>query len=70
MFMFLKKLFTKTPLGLIVRVENKNKHHAADKQYYVVKVKFTNGVRHLMLTDTEVERALKRVEKNKEDLPK
>mgnify|MGYP003131921155 CR=1 FL=1 len=44
-----------------MKVENKNAHRAADKHYF-----FATHV----LTDKELERAAKRAEKNKEDLPK
>tara|TARA_R100001015_G_C4612974_1_gene168569 strand:+ start:180 stop:407 length:228 start_codon:yes stop_codon:yes gene_type:complete len=54
-----------------MKVENKNAHRAADKEYYfATHVKNTDGeVQMLLLTDKEYERAVKRAEKNKEDLP-
>ena len=59
-----------------MKVENKNAHRAADKEYYFATyVKSDAGpgeddVIQLLLTDKELERAAKRAEKNKEDLPK
>ena len=57
-----------------MKVENKNAHRAADKEYYFATyVKSDAGpgdddVIQLLLTDKELERAAKRAEKNKEDL--
>ena len=59
-----------------MKVENKNAHRAADKEYFFATyVKSDAGpgeddVIQLLLTDKELERAAKRAEKNKEDLPK
>ena len=58
-----------------MKVENKNAHRAADKHYYfATHVMEGDGtgddVMMLLLTDKELERAAKRAEKNKEDLPK
>ena len=59
-----------------MKVENKNRHRAADKEYFFATyVKSDAGpgeddVVQLLLTDKELERASKRAEKNKEDLPK
>ena len=57
-----------------MKVENKNAHRAADKHYYfathVIEGDGTgDDVMMLLLTDKELERAAKRAEKNKEDLP-
>ena len=57
-----------------MKVENKNAHRAADKHYYfATHVMEGDGtgddVMMLLLTDKELERAAKRAEKNKEDLP-
>ena len=57
-----------------MKVENKNAHRAADKHYYfATHVMEGDGtgddVMMLLLTDKELERASKRAEKNKEDLP-
>jgi len=58
-----------------MKVENKNAHRAADKHYFfATHVRDGDGsgddVVMLLLTDKELERASKRAEKNKEDLPK
>jgi hypothetical protein len=58
-----------------MKVENKNAHRAADKEYFfATHVRDGDGggddVVMLLLTDKELERASKRAEKNKEDLPK
>jgi len=59
-----------------MKVNNKNAHRAADKEYYFtayVKSDAKEGeddVVMLLLTDKEFERAAKRAEKNQEDLPK
>ena len=58
-----------------MKVENKNAHRAADKNYYfATHVRDGDGtgddVVMLLLTDKELERAAKRATKNKEDLPK
>ena len=58
-----------------MKVENKNAHRAADKHYFfATHVRDGDGtgddVVMLLLTDKELERAAKRAEKNKEDLPK
>ena len=59
-----------------MKVENKNRHRTADKEYFFATyVKSDAGpgeddVVQLLLTDKELERASKRAEKNKEDLPK
>tara|TARA_R100001510_G_C7655148_1_gene214113 strand:- start:3935 stop:4162 length:228 start_codon:yes stop_codon:yes gene_type:complete len=54
-----------------MKVENKNAHRAADKEYYfATHIKNNDGeVQMLLLTDKEYERAVKRAERNKEDLP-
>ena len=57
-----------------MKVENKNAHLAADKHYFfATHVRDGDGsgddVVMLLLTDKELERAAKRAEKNKEDLP-
>jgi|TARA_A100001515_G_scaffold106165_1_gene86972 hypothetical protein len=57
-----------------MKVENKNAHRAADKHYFfATHVRDGDGsgddVVMLLLTDKELERAAKRAEKNKEDLP-
>ena len=57
-----------------MKVENKNAHRAADKHYFfATHVRDGDGsgddVVMLLLTDKELERASKRAEKNKEDLP-
>jgi hypothetical protein len=52
------------------QVENKQSHWAANSQYNFIRVQFPNGVETgLLFTDKEIERALKRAEKNPEDLP-
>ena len=58
-----------------MKVENKNAHRAADKHYFcATHVRDGDGsgddVVMLLLTDKELERASKRAEKNKEDLPR
>ena len=59
-----------------MKVTNKNAHRAADKEYFfATHVKSEAGageddVVMLLLTDKELERATKRADKNKEDLPK
>ena len=58
-----------------MKVENKNAHRAADKEYFfATHVRDGDGsgddVVMLLLTDKELERAAKRATKNKEDLPK
>ena len=59
-----------------MKVTNKNAHRAADKEYFfATHVKSEAGVGEddvvmLLLTDKELERAAKRADKNKEDLPK
>ena len=59
-----------------MKVKNKNAHRAADKEYFfATHVKSGVGageddVVMLLLTDKELERAAKRADKNKEDLPK
>ena len=57
-----------------MKVENKNAHRAADKEYFfATHVRDGDGsgddVVMLLLTDKELERASKRAEKNKEALP-
>jgi hypothetical protein len=57
-----------------MKVRNKNAHRAADKEYFFATyVKEGSGegddVVMLLLTDKELERASKRADKNKEDLP-
>ena len=58
-----------------MKVKNTNAHRAADKEYFFathVKSDAKPGeddVVMLLLTDKELERASKRAEKNKEDLP-
>ena len=57
-----------------MKVENKNAHRAADKEYFfATHIRDGDGggddVVMLLLTAKELERASKRAEKNKEDLP-
>lgn len=57
-------------LGDIEEVLNKNKHHKAASRYNHIRVQFPDGEeKSLLLTDSQVKRAVERAEKNEEDLP-
>lgn len=57
-------------LGDLQQVENKDPHWAAKNKYNFIRVQFPNGVETgLLFTDREIQVALKRAEKNPEDLP-
>lgn len=57
-------------LGDLLEVVNKHAHPLAAEGYNHLRVQFPSGEeRHLLLTDFEIKRALKRAEKNPEDLP-
>ena len=58
------------PIGVIHLVENTQKHHAADNEYYCIHCKLNNKRVVLMLTDVEIENAFNRAVKNAEDIPR
>lgn len=58
-------------LGDLQKVENTQKHFAANSQYNYIRVQLENNKEvSLLFTDKEIERAIARAEKNPEDLPK
>lgn len=58
-------------MGDLQKVLNKNPHWASLSEYNHIRVQFPDGCeRSLLLTDNELKKALKRAEKNPEDLPK
>lgn len=57
-------------LGDIKEVINKNKHHKAASKYNHIRVQFPGGEeKSLLLTDSQLKRAVERANKNEEDLP-
>jgi hypothetical protein len=55
----------------LVKVENKQPHWAANKEYNAVRIQFPNGEeKTLLFTDSEIAKALDRAQKNSEDVPK
>jgi len=55
----------------VQKVQNKNPHWAACKEYNHIRVQFPDGTeRSLLLTDSEVLRGLERAKKNPEDILK
>ena len=57
-------------LGDMQKVFNKNPHWAALKAYNHIRVQLPDGAeRSLLFTDSEIQRALARADKNLEDLP-
>jgi len=58
-------------IGDLQKVLNKKPHWAALTEYNHIRIQFPDGCEHsLLLTDTELKRALARADKNTEDLPK
>ena len=61
----------KTRIGDITPVHNGDRKFGSATTYHHVRVQFPGNIeRHLLLTDNEVTIALRRAEKNKEDLLK
>ncbi len=57
--------------GEMFGVDNKNPHHMAALSYNHVRVQFPNGEeKHLLFTDSQIKRAMRRADHNPEDLPK
>tara|TARA_B110000495_G_C22883042_1_gene514998 strand:+ start:473 stop:685 length:213 start_codon:yes stop_codon:yes gene_type:complete len=57
-------------LGDLTVVENTQPHWAAAKKYNHLRVEFPDGEeKSLLFTDSEIVNALKRADKNTEDLP-
>lgn len=57
-------------LADLQEVCNKNPHWKAASKYNHIRVEFPNGdEKSLLLTDNELQRALDRASKNKEDIP-
>jgi hypothetical protein len=55
----------------LTRVENQKAHRAAADKYNHLRVQFSDGSeQHLLFTDKQIERAIKRASSNLEDLPK
>ena len=61
----------KVRAGRLIRVENKIKKAAANREYFALWVEDEDGdnERCILLTDKELERAEYRASKNPEDLP-
>jgi hypothetical protein len=58
-------------IGDVTRVQNQNPLPAAAKEYSHIRVQLAaGGERSLLLTDAEVQRALRRAKRNPEDCPK
>jgi len=72
MFKALKKWLVGTPLGYLLKVENKERYRTADKFYYVVKVwdEETDSILTLFLTREQLNQTLVRTKKNQEDIPR
>jgi len=57
--------------GKIYRVENKDKHGAANNHYNLVIIECNDGsIDELLLTDSEVLKGIERTKRNREDIPK
>ena len=57
-------------LGDLQEVLNSNPHWKAAKKYNHIRIQFPSGMeKHLLFTDKEIQNALNRADKNKEDLP-
>lgn len=68
--MMLNNSMATNRLGDIQEIVNSNPHWKAAKQYNHLRVQFPNGdEKSLLFTDKEIQNALKRADKNPEDLP-
>lgn len=59
-----------TDLGDIQKVDNKNPHFLAAKEYNHIVVEFGEKIKHLLFTSNEIKIAYNRAMKNPEDIPK
>ena len=63
--MFTNKLPT---LGKMTSIQNQNAHFNADNTYHYVKVLIGKEEQDLLLTDTDMDKAIHRANKNKDDI--